>query len=77
MPAEVERLGVRLERVPRNQAGAQFRERSFLLSWKMSVEIFRYDQLKDSVAQKFQALIVLVITLFFVTETGMSQSLLE
>lgn len=77
MPTEVERLGVRLERVPRNQAGAQFRERSFLFSRKMSVEIFRYDKLKDSIAQKFQALIVLVIALFFVTETGMSQSLLE
>ena len=77
MPAEAERLGVRLERVPRNQARPQFRQRSFLFSWKMSVEIFRYDKLKDSVAQKFQALIVLVIALFFVTETGMSQSLLE
>jgi hypothetical protein len=43
----------------------------------MSVEIFRYDKLKDSIAQKFQALIVLVISLFFVTETGMSQSLFE
>ena len=30
MPAEIERLGVRLERVPRNQTRAQFRERSFL-----------------------------------------------
>ena len=30
MPSEIERLGVRLERVPRNQARAQFRERSFL-----------------------------------------------
>ena len=61
---------MRLERVPRNQARAQFRERSFLFPWKMSVEIFRYDKLKDSIAQKFLAL-------FFVTETGMSQSLFE
>src|SRR5439155_321764 len=52
-------------------------DRSFLFPWKMSVEIFRYDKLKDSIAQKFQALIVLVIALFFVTETGMSQSLFE
>ena len=43
----------------------------------MSVEIFRYDKLKHSIAQKFQALIVLVIALFFVTETGVSQSLFE
>jgi hypothetical protein len=77
MPAEIERLGMRLERVPRNEARAQFRERSFLFPWKMSVEIFRYDKLKDSIAQKFQTLIVLVIALFFVTETGMSQSLFE
>ena len=41
-------------------------------SWKMSVEIFRYDKLKNSIAQKFQALIVLVIALFFVAETGMA-----
>jgi len=68
---------VRLERVSRNQARAQFRERSFLFPWKMSVEIFRYDKLKHSIAQKFQALIVLVIALFFVTETGVSQSLFE
>src|SRR2546430_8568295 len=77
MPSKIERLGMRLERLPRNQARAQFRERSFLFPWKMSVEIFRYDKLKDSIAQKFQALIVLVIALFFVTETGMSQSLFE
>src|SRR5437773_2029226 len=77
MPSKIERLGMRLERVPRNQARAQFRERSFLFPRKMSVEIFRYDKLKDSIAQKFQALIVLVIALFFVTETGMSQSLFE
>jgi hypothetical protein len=43
----------------------------------MSVEIFRYDKLKDSIAQKFQALIVLVIALFFVAETGMAESFLE
>ena len=41
----------------------------------MSVEIFRYDQLENSIAQKFQALIVLVIALFFVAETGMGQCL--
>jgi hypothetical protein len=68
---------MRLERVPRNQAGAQFCERSFLFSWKMSVEIFCYDKLENSIAQKFKALIVLVIALFFVAETGMAESLLE
>jgi hypothetical protein len=77
MPSEIERLRMRLERVPRNQAGAQFCERSFLFSWKMSVEIFCYDKLENSIAQKFQALIVFVIPLFFVAETGMGQRLLE
>ena len=43
----------------------------------MSVEIFRYDQLENGIAQKFEALIVLVISLFFVADTGMSQGLLE
>ena len=68
---------MRLERVPRNQARAQFRERSFLFPWKMSVEIFRYDKLENRIAQKFQALIVFVIPLFFVAETGMAESFLE
>jgi len=43
----------------------------------MSVEIFCYDKLENSIAQKFKALIVLVIALFFVAETGMAESLLE
>ena len=43
----------------------------------MSVEIFRYDQLENGIAQKFQALIVFVISLFFVADTGMGQRLLE
>ena len=43
----------------------------------MSVEVFRYHKLKNSIAQKFQALIVLVIALFFVAETGMGQRFLE
>jgi hypothetical protein len=68
---------VRLERIARNQARAQFREPAFLFPWKMGVEIFRYDKLENSITQKFQALIVLVIALFFVAETGMGQRLLE
>jgi len=43
----------------------------------MSVEIFRYDQLENGIAQKFQALIVFVISLFLVADTGMGQGLLE
>src|SRR5438477_10833709 len=77
MPAELERLGVRLERVSRNQTGAQFRQPAFLFSREMSVEVFRYHKLKNSIAQKFQALVVFMIALFFVAETGMDQRLLE
>ena len=43
----------------------------------MSEKIFRYDQLENGIAQKFQTLIVLVISLFFVADTGMGQRLLE
>jgi len=77
MPTEIERLSVPLERVARNQARTQFREPAFLFPWKMGVEIFRDDKLENSISQKFQALIVLVIALFFVAETGMGQRFLE
>ena len=77
MPAEIEGLSVRLERVARNQARAQFRESAFLFPWKMSVEIFRYDKLENSVAQKFQPLIIEMGPMRLVPKARMSERFRE
>src|SRR4030095_2729226 len=71
MATEIECLSVGLERFTRNQTGAQFSQPAFLFVRKMRIEVFRDYKLQNRIAQKFQALIVVVITLFFVAETGM------
>ena len=43
----------------------------------MGIEIFRDDKLQNRITEKFQSLVVFVIALFFVGETGMRQCLIE
>src|SRR5437773_2326086 len=77
MPAQIERLRVSLECVARNQTRPQLRQSALLFLWEMGIEIFGDDKLQDRITEKFQALIVLVIALFFVGDTRMRQCLLE
>src|SRR6478672_3714334 len=77
MPAQVERLGMSLKRVARNQPRPQLRQSALLFLWEIGVKIFGDDKLQNRITEKLQALVVLVITLFFVGETWMRQCLLE
>src|SRR5438094_10129504 len=77
MLAQIERLGMSLECVARNQTRSQLRQPAFLVLWKMGIEIFRDDKLQNRITEKFQSLVVLVIALFFVSETRVRQCLLK
>src|SRR6185437_5916599 len=77
MPAQIERLGMSLERVARNQTRPQLRQPALLFLWEIGVKIFGDDKLQNRITKKLQALVVLVIALLFVGETRMRQCLLE
>jgi hypothetical protein len=77
MASEIEHHGVRPEGVARDQPRPQFRQRPFLFLREMGVEIFRHHQLQNGITQKFEPLIINVITLFLVPDTRVCQRLFQ
>jgi hypothetical protein len=75
MPPKIKRLSVGGECIAGNQTRTQFRQPPFLFSGEMSVEIFCYDKLENRIPQKFQTLIIVVISLLFMAETRVGQCL--
>ena len=71
--AKIESKRMFLQSVAGNQARPQLRQLSFRLGAKFAIEMFGDDELKNGVAQKFQALIIKMMLLRLVTETGMSE----
>ena len=62
-----------LQGVARDQARTEFGQLSFGFCMKMPEEMFGNDELKNGVAEKFQALIIEPLVLRFVAQAGMSQ----
>ena len=64
---------MRFQCISRDQSRAQFRKLPFRLIAEVSKKVFGDDKLKDRVAQKFEALIIEMALLGFVTEAWMGQ----
>src|SRR5437660_3714222 len=77
MPAQIEGLRVGLKGVARNQTRPQLGQPALLFLWEIGIKIFGDDKLENRITEKFQSLVVLLISLFFVGETRMRQCLLE
>src|SRR5437763_12259653 len=75
IPSQIERGGVHLQCFTRYQPRTQFRQLSFGLDAKMAKKILGDNELEDGVTEKFQALIIKMITLGFVAETRVSERL--
>ena len=73
--SQIERSGVHLQRFAGNEPGTQFCQLSFGFGTKAAKEMFANHKLKDSVAEKFQALIIKMIALSFMAQTGMRERL--
>src|SRR5712692_10030462 len=73
--SQVQSRGVFFQRFLRNQSRPQFRQLPFRLVAEMPKKMFGDNELKNGVAQKFKTLIVEMMLLCLVTETGMSQRL--
>jgi len=58
-----------------NEPRPQFRQLTFRFGAKVAKEMFGDDQLEDGVTEKFQALIVKMISFRLVAEAGMRQCL--
>ena len=75
--SDAEALGEDVEAVARDDAGADFGEVAFAEVGKLIEEILGEDELEDGVAEEFEALIVEVMALGFVTEAGMGERFRE
>ncbi len=75
--AEVEAVGEDAESVAGDDAGADFREIAFGELGKLIEQMLGEDELQDGVAEEFEALIVEMMALGFVSETGVSQRFRE
>ena len=64
-----------LQCLARNEPGTQFRQLSFSFAAKTAKEMFAHHKLKDRVAEEFQTLIIKMIALRFVAQTGMRERL--
>ena len=61
----------------RDEPRAQLGQFSFGFRAEIPKKIFRYDELQNSVAEEFQALIIKMFALQFVSDTGMRQRLCQ
>jgi hypothetical protein len=75
MAAEINPGGVDFESLPRNQARPMTRQAAFARFTVTREKMLRHDQLEDGVAQEFEALIIEMLLLFFVSNARMGQGL--
>ena len=68
--SEIERGGMHPQCFARHQPRTQFGQLSFGFDSKMPKQIFGNNELENGISQKFQALIIKMITLRLVTEAG-------
>src|SRR5437762_11557303 len=73
--SQVQSGGVHLQCFAGNEPRAQFSQLPFCFGAKVAKEMFGNDQLEDSVTEKFQALIVEMISFRLVAKAGMRQGL--
>ena len=75
--ADAEALGEDVEAVAGDDAGADFGEVAFAEIGKLVEKILGEDELKDGVAEEFEALIIEMMALRFVPEAGVGERLRE
>ena len=75
--AEIDIGGVHTEAFATDELGAQFGEVAFRVVGEMVEEVLGKDELEDGVAEELQALIIEMVPLRFVAQTGMRERLRE